>query len=1057
MKGYKLPIIKMPRHRITRLLPHFRHRAAICVIVIHTLACIALNYFVIATLNKSIHTQERVQLENITDFFQHNPLIDRYGLISDGHSLWEAAARIFPSLERVQFLDELGISLGCFKRDSATKHFESATDCDNSPPPSLTSHTRLWENTSKKNILWQSINTSNSAPYWLKLEIQTTTPTPPNDFLSLLLITEFIIGALLVTLVYYVAQHLEKNVDVLTQRIQLFEYSQFRDTPRIPSHELPWVLSDIEHTLCAVLDRVKQEVARLQQKEQLLETNLKHLSGISIISQADEKIVYASRPLNTLFKTSSTQHTNQHTETSINTLALWLHIQDIDTYKQALQKVTQDQGAMSCEVHLVHDNQKIPARLELTALPIDTKENFDTSPLILIYISDRSKEYNEKKAILDYSEKLMHWLDYLPLPIYIKDINGHYVFFNQAWENLKKLSKKDGIGKTAWDLFDNHYAQNLWDREKDTIEKKQITVEETFVHVGTELSRRALVYRTPTIDSQNKTYLIGTIVSLDGHIHHNDLETRLLEIEKQDTQHTQMLAHLSQEVRNYLHNLMGLIELMNAWLKTLALPHTNEYISLIQTLSHEILTSTTDINDILCFEQGTLAPYIHSFDIELILIECARHFCPQAESKHIEIIVNIDSAIPTVEGDPHLLRRALDTLVHNAVKYTPSGFIQINARLLQLEGEMASLCFEVTDTGVGIPKEQHTHIFEPFAQGDASLGQHAHTGSGLGLAVFSRLMKYAGCHYEIESEPRKGTKIRFYWSFLNVSTPISHTHLTLQNKNLLIVENHIPTSQTIREIVHSWGMHTIIAHSVEETMLALNQHEEKHIDAILIDGRLSEEDRSSPYRILDAAYKKNIAQRLVMLPVNAPFREHERYRQSHANTVLLKPIYRIELMKALLAQSVDKSSSFHRPQYPFIPTVENHGLKVARTLLATHDPINRKLLQGWLEQLGHRCIAVGTTEELLSYYTSEKFDLLFIDLDMARPSGSELIQLVSLQNKTLALDTPIIGMLSAKITDYFIPENAAVYAYIQKPVQQQALSTILNALSFSTPTISSSV
>src|SRR6202040_3346234 len=114
-------------------------------------------------------------------------------------------------------------------------------------------------------------------------------------------------------------------------------------------------------------------------------------------------------------------------------------------------------------------------------------------------------------------------------------------------------------------------------------------------------------------------------------------------------------------------------------------------------------------------------------------------------------------AIPdAVIGDPRRLRQVLVNLVGNAIKFTQQGTIAIGARGVSSAGGKVEVLFTVMDTGIGIPLEKQTSIFEPFTQSDGTTTRK-YGGTGLGLAVSSRLVELMGGKLSVESSPGQGS------------------------------------------------------------------------------------------------------------------------------------------------------------------------------------------------------------------------------------------------------------------------------------------------------------
>ena len=138
----------------------------------------------------------------------------------------------------------------------------------------------------------------------------------------------------------------------------------------------------------------------------------------------------------------------------------------------------------------------------------------------------------------------------------------------------------------------------------------------------------------------------------------------------------------------------------------------------------------------------------------------------------MEISCQIDPAIPdTVIGDPGRLRQVLVNLVGNAIKFTQQGTIAVRAVYSASTGREIEVLFTVRDTGIGIPSEKQTAIFEPFTQSDGTTTRK-YGGTGLGLAISSRLVELMGGKLWVDSAPGKGSAFSFTLKFEAADRPV---------------------------------------------------------------------------------------------------------------------------------------------------------------------------------------------------------------------------------------------------------------------------------------------
>ncbi len=160
------------------------------------------------------------------------------------------------------------------------------------------------------------------------------------------------------------------------------------------------------------------------------------------------------------------------------------------------------------------------------------------------------------------------------------------------------------------------------------------------------------------------------------------------------------------------------------------------------------------INNILDFtkiEAGRMELALEPTHLQELVTGVAELLRPLLENKNNGIKVESTNLDGKVLVDPGKLRQIMLNLLSNANKFTQNGDIRV--RMLRDE---QGLCISVTDTGIGIPKEQQTHIFEAFRQADMSTTRQ-YGGTGLGLTITQRFCRLLGGDIEVHSEPGKGT------------------------------------------------------------------------------------------------------------------------------------------------------------------------------------------------------------------------------------------------------------------------------------------------------------
>src|SRR5712692_2181344 len=252
------------------------------------------------------------------------------------------------------------------------------------------------------------------------------------------------------------------------------------------------------------------------------------------------------------------------------------------------------------------------------------------------------------------------------------------------------------------------------------------------------------------------TVIGGAIRELERLSTKNALHARTLEEALRAAEHatrakSAFLATMSHEIRTPMNGVLGMIGLL---LETDLTPEQRECATTARSSGEALLGILNDILDFSKIEAGRLDLEHVGFELRETVEEVAELLAVGARRKKIELGCFVSPARPAVvAGDPGHLRQVLSNLVGNAVKFTEQGEVVLRVEAAAERGRYVLACFEIADTGIGIPPEVLGRLFQPFAQADASTKRH-YGGTGLGLAISERLVELMGG--EIEVRARQG-------------------------------------------------------------------------------------------------------------------------------------------------------------------------------------------------------------------------------------------------------------------------------------------------------------
>lgn len=383
---------------------------------------------------------------------------------------------------------------------------------------------------------------------------------------------------------------------------------------------------------------------------------------------------------------------------------------------------------------------------------------------------------------------------------------------------------------------------------------------------------------------------------------------------------TQFLANMSHEIRTPLTAILGCADTLY---RQQLDDDSVQLVKLIKDQGELLLGVLNDVLDVAKIEAGRLEVRLENCEIVPIVADVRSLMQPQASDHGLQLATVYESKLPAlIRTDPLRLRQILLNLTSNAIKYTPSGQVQIRVRY-ESSNERGTLIIDVADTGIGIPADQVEAIFEPFTQSSA-VAHRTQGGVGLGLTICRKLIDLLGGEIRVESRvgsgscfsvrlplgTAQGLKLQSASEFTpSVPEEISPETLSrLAPCRILVAEDTRGLQFMLRQMLREFVRSVTVVSNGEEAITAVKSAENtgENFDLILMDMQMPVLNGfEATMRLRSLGCKQPI----IALTAGAMGGDREKCLNAGCTDYLTKPVDRARLLTTLVEYSQSLQSS----------------------------------------------------------------------------------------------------------------------------------------------------